>query len=64
MPDHNPKKNVVMQKGGTKLTSHDNNTRTILAMDIGPKTISGSGSGSPKSTQQSIKSALNKKTGK
>jgi hypothetical protein len=55
MGDIRPKGKVLKSKGGTQLTGVDNNTRTILSMDIGPKTLKGSGSGK---ITKNVKSAI------
>ena len=66
MGDIRPKGKAIAQKGGTKNTGVDNNTRSILDMGIGikPEGGLGSGKGSPQSSLKSNLSRLNKKVGK
>jgi len=62
MSDIRPKGKDLKSKGGVRLTGVDNNTRTILDMGIGPKTLKGGGSGKiTKNIQATISQANAKK---
>ena len=64
--DIRPSGKTHVQKGGTKDTGVDNDTRSIVDLGIGikPQGGLGGGSGNPQSTLESNISRLNKKIGK
>ena len=59
--DLQPKGSKGKSIGGTHITTCDNDTRTILHMDIGPKTLKGGGSGKITKDIQGAIAQANKK---
>ena len=59
-PDIRPKGKKTSM-GGVHNTKVDNDTRSIVSMDIKPKTLSGAGSGKPTSSIKDLMSTANKR---